>query len=169
MLALIAGSGALPAELARHQPEPPLVCALEGYAPEALAVDIWFRIETLGSLLAMLRERWIDEVCMAGAIRRPQVDPARIDAATMPFVPRLQKAIMSGDDGALRAVIAIFEEAGFAVRGAHEIAPDILPPVGCLTENQPGTQDLDDAARAAGILRAMSVADVGQACVVLRG
>ncbi len=169
MLALIAGSGTLPAELARNQLEAPLVCALEGYAPDGLAVDIWFRIETLGGLLATLKDRGIDEVCMAGAIRRPPVDPARIDAATMPLIPRLQQAIMSGDDAALRAVIGLFEEAGFAVRGAHEIAPDILPPVGCLTESQPGDQDLDDAARAAGILRAMSAADVGQACVVLRG
>ncbi|MFC3616376.1 LpxI family protein [Lutimaribacter marinistellae] len=168
-LALIAGEGALPAEVVRHQSEPPLICGLEGFAPDDLSVDLWFRIETLGTLLRDLKERGVERVCMAGATRRPEVDPSRIDAATMRLVPRLQKAILAGDDGALRAVVEIFEEAGFVVSGAHEIAPAILPPVGCLTEHHPEEQDIDDAARAAGIVRAMSSVDVGQACVVLRG
>jgi molybdenum cofactor synthesis domain-containing protein len=55
---------------------------------------------------------------MAGAIGRPKLDPAMIDAATMPLVPRMMQALGQGDDGALRVVIALFEEAGFALRAA---------------------------------------------------
>ena len=169
MLALIAGTGGLPDEVVAHLPERPLICALEGFEPDNLSPDVVFPLEQLGSFLADLKARGILEICMAGAVRRPTVNPERIDAATMPLVPILQKAIMSGDDGALRAVIGIFEDAGLHVRAAHEIAPDLLPPLGCLTEAQPSEADLADADRAAGILRTMGVADIGQACVVLNG
>ncbi|MDA7964199.1 UDP-2,3-diacylglucosamine diphosphatase LpxI [Ruegeria sp.] len=169
MLALIAGTGVLPDQVVAALPERPLICAMEGFEPDTLTPDLTFPLEQLGSFIAELKARGVTQLCMAGAVRRPKVDPARIDAATMPLVPILQQAIMSGDDGALRAVIGIFEDAGLTVRAAHEIAPDLLPPLGCLTEAQPSEADLGDADRAAGILRAMGVADIGQACVVLKG
>lgn len=128
-----------------------------------------FPLEQLGSFIADLKARSVTEVCMAGAVRRPTIDPSRIDAATMPLVPVLQQALMSGDDGALRAVIGIFENSGLTVRAAHEIAPTLLPQLGCLTEAQPSEADLADADRAAGILRAMGAADIGQACAVSKG
>ncbi len=167
MLALIAGTGALPGEVVANLAERPLVCALEGFSPDSASADITFPLEQLGSFLAELKSRGVTEVCMAGAIRRPKVDPARIDAATMPLVPIIQQAMMSGDDGALRAVIGIFEDAGLSIRAAHEIAPGLLPALGCLTDAQPSEADLGDADRAAGVLRAMGAADIGQACVVL--
>lgn len=169
MLALIAGTGALPDELIARLAERPLICSMEGFLPDNLAPDIKFPLEQLGSFVSELKNRGVTEICMAGAVRRPAIDPKRIDAATMPLVPILQKAMISGDDGALRAVIGIFEDAGMNVRAAHEIAPDILPPLGCLTQAQPSDADLADADRGAGILRSMGAADIGQACAVLKG
>lgn len=168
MLALIAGTGALPGALAVRLDAPPLVCALDGFAPDDLTIDVTFRLETLGTLLAVLRDNGVSQVCMAGAIGRPAIDPAAIDAATMPLVRLIQTAMASGDDGALRAAITIFEQAGMTVSGAHEIAPDLLPAAGCRTSAQPADADRADAARGAAIVAAMSAADIGQACVVQR-
>ncbi len=169
MLALITGDGRLPQVILQSQTERPFVCALEGYSPEGVEPDLVFRIETLGTLLQTLRGKGVTRVCFAGAIRRPPVDPTRIDAATWPLVPALQKAIGGGDDSALRAVIGIFEEAGFAVVGAHEVAPDLLPPAGVMSRRQPDERDKKDAARGAAVLETMSDADLGQACTVLAG
>ncbi|WP_170760564.1 LpxI family protein [Ruegeria lacuscaerulensis] len=169
MLALIAGTGALPNEVVEHLPQRPVVCALEGFVPDTLTADVVFPLEQLGTFIADLQERGVTEICMAGAVRRPAIDPSRIDAATMPLVPVLQRALMSGDDGALRAVIGILENAGLSVRAAHEIAPSLLPQLGCLTDAQPSEGDLADADRATGILHAMGAADIGQACVVSKG
>ncbi|WP_037306931.1 LpxI family protein [Ruegeria halocynthiae] len=169
MLALIAGTGALPNEVAAHLAERPLICAMEGFGPDSLTADIVFPLEQLGTFISDLKARNVTDICMAGAIQRPAIDPSRIDAATMPLVPVLQQAIMSGDDGALRAVIGIFEDAGLTVRAAHEIAPGLLPQLGCLTQAQPSEADLADADRAAGILRNMGAADIGQACAVSQG
>lgn len=168
MFALIAGKGMLPTELVSRVNNAPVVCALEGFAPDTLSVDVSFRLETLGSLIADLKGRGVTQICMAGAIGRPKIDPTAIDPATMPLVPTLQKALGQGDDGALRAVIEIFENAGFSVLAAHQIAPDLLLSAGCETDVQPSVSEKKDAERGAAIVAAMSVADVGQACVILK-
>lgn len=170
MLALIVGQGGLPAAIVEAAGRAAvLVCELQGFAPDGLEPDIRFRIEHLGSLIADLKARGVTEICMAGAIRRPPVDPGQIDAATMPLVPVLMQAIGAGDDGALRAVISIFEQAGLTVRAAHEIAPGLLPPEGCATQAQPDERARVDAARGAAIVAAMGAVDVGQSCAVSGG
>ncbi len=169
MWALIAGAGGLPGALVDAAETKPLVCALEGMGPDTLAVDITFRLERLGTFLADLKARGVEQVCFAGAVRRPAVDPSLIDAATFPLVPIIQKALTSGDDGALRAFIAVFEHAGFALRGAHEIAPDLLVPQGVLTRAQPDDTARQDAERGAQVVGAMAAVDVGQACVIHKG
>ncbi len=167
MLALIAGQGELPHRLAERL-QPGLVCELEAF-PSGLPDALSFRVEKLGSFLKTLRKRGVTEVCFAGAIRRPKVEPSKVDFATMPLVPRMIGAMKQGDDGLLRTVIAVFEEAGMTVRGAHELLPDLLPEAGCPTRAKPAERDEKDAMRAASIVAALGAADVGQACVVARG
>lgn len=166
MLAVIAGSGALPAEVAARAPGRPLICAMAGAEPDMVDPEVTFRFEQLGTFLERLKAADVTEICMAGAVRRPQIDPSAIDAATMPLVPVLQAALAAGDDGALRAVIGIFEQAGFAVRAAHEVAPDLLMAAGVPTKVQPGELDKTDAERGAEIVAAMCAADIGQSCAV---
>ena len=168
MLALIAGQGALPKVLAEAVDERPLIAALARFPPATLVPDITFRIETLGSFLQDLTARGVTGVCFAGALRRHPIEPAEIDAATMPLVPRMAEALQQGDDAALSTVLAFFEEAGFSVKAAHEVLPDLLPPPGHLTEAPPTDSDRADVARAADVLAALSGADVGQGCVVHR-
>lgn len=165
MLALIAGTGALPAVLVARLNKRPLVCAMAGFKPDDLAPDLTFRIENLGMLLEDLRARGVTQVCMAGAVRRPKIEPSAIDPATQTLLPVIMQAMSDGDDGALRAVIGVFEQAGFAVVGAHEIAPDLLMNAGVPTQVQP---DVTAAELALGdtTIEAMGHADQGQACVV---
>ena len=168
MLALIAGTGALPVALVQRLATRPLICAMDGFRP-AVTPDITFRIEHLGSLLADLSARGVAEVCMAGAVRRPTIDSAQIDAATMPLVPRIADAIAQGDDGALRTIISIFEEAGLQVRAAHDIAPDLLPETGVYGPAVVTIDHQKDAVTAEQVLAEMGHADSGQACLVRKG
>lgn len=166
MLALITGRGNLPAQIAAAQSEPPLICALEGFTPDDLEVDILFRLETIGSLLVQLGERGVTDVCLAGSIERPIFNPAFLDEETKPLVPILQAALGDGDDGALRAVMSLFEATGFTLRGAHELAPNLVAPPGVLSEKWPDAQMRADAERGAAVLAALAPLDVGQACIV---
>lgn len=173
MLALIAGTGALPATLyARLAADgvAPLVCMLDGFTPDIAGVTPKsFRLETLGTLLADLKAAGVTEVCFVGAIRRPVIDPTLIDAATLPLVPVLQKALADGDDGALRAVLGLFEAQGFTIKGIDSLMPDLLPAEGLLTGGPLSDQHKADAERAEGILSVMAQADIGQTCVIAQG
>jgi len=173
MLALVAGTGDLPPLLMRRltvQGVAPVVCEMAGFASsiEGDYHRIPFRIETLGTFLATLTSRGVTQVCMAGAMQRPAVDPTAIDVATMPLVPRLMAAMAKGDDGTLREVIALFEEQGFEVVGASDLAPELLPAAGCHTKTQPDDTAADIAAARAALVD-MGQADLGQAVLVRDG
>ncbi len=174
MLVLVAGQGRLPGLLAERldaEGRDHRIAELDGFAMDGRGSRpvISFRIERLGSFLAEIQALGATEVCFAGAVRRPALDPSAIDAATLPLVPRMMAALQAGDDAALRTVMAIFEEAGLRVTAAHEVVPELLPPEGMLTVAEPSDRDRSDAARAAAIAAATGAADVGQACVVAAG
>lgn len=164
---LVAGRGRLPHLLAGAVPGLHLA-ALEGFAPDRLGPVETFRVETLGTFIAGLAARGVRRVCFAGGVRRPDFDPRRVDAATLPLLPRLAAAMGQGDDAGLRVVLALFEEAGIAPVGAHELLPSLLPEAGMLA-GEAGDEVRADAARAAGIVAALGAADVGQSCIVARG
>ncbi|WP_157937632.1 LpxI family protein [Oceaniglobus roseus] len=128
-----------------------------------------YRLETLGSFIATLKETGVTRICFAGAVTRPRVDPAKIDAATWPLVPRIQAALAKGDDGSLRVALAFFEEAGLKVVGVQDLVPELVPAAGAPTRAQPDEQAKKDARRGQSIVAALGAADVGQACVVSRG
>ena len=187
-LAIIAGAGRLPAALSATLGTP-LICALDGFPPEGLVPDLTFRVERLVPFLRSLSDRGIDRVVFAGAVSRPRLDPSLFDAATAQMVPQLLAAMQSGDDATLRAVIAIFEQAGFEVVGVADLAPalflapglygagiavhqitveggDEAPTVHQITVDP---RDQADAARAAAIVAALGAVDVGQGAVVAQG
>ncbi|WP_103333561.1 LpxI family protein [Pseudotabrizicola formosa] len=165
--AIIAGTGRLPAAVAAEL-DAPLICALDGFVPEGLAVDMVFRVERLVPFFHALEEAGVTRVTFAGAVQRPRLDPALFDAGTAQLVPRLMAAMAQGDDATLRAVIGLFEDAGFAVVGTAELAPGLVPGAGVLC-GMIGPQDEADATRAAAIVAALGAVDVGQGCVVAQG
>jgi UDP-2,3-diacylglucosamine hydrolase len=166
--AIIAGSGALPAVLAASMAEAPLVAAMDGFAPEGLTADLRFRVERLVPFLRALARDGIGQVVFAGAVTRPRLDPALLDEGTAALLPRLMSAMARGDDAALRVVIDLFEEFGFAVAGVDTVAPSLLPGPGVLA-GEPTPRDQTDAARAADIVAALGRVDVGQGAVVAQG
>lgn len=174
MLALIAGQGGLPNVLAKAASEAndrPLICEMRGFPSDVSGEydRLPFRIEQLGSFIAELRTRGVKRLCMAGAVKRPPIDPSKIDTATLPLVPRIQRAIAMGDDGALREVIAIFEEAGLEILAAHDLVPSLLPASGFPTVKQPDAETQADAVAGEVTVAAMGAMDSGQACLVKSG
>lgn len=166
MLALVSGLGVLPRHIFLAQSVAPLVCVLEGCAPDDLDADITFRLEHIGTLVAELKSRGVTEVCFCGGIQRPPFETSAIDPATKPFVSVLSEALKLGDDRALRAVIGLFEQQGFQIRAAHDLATDLLAPQGVLSRAEPDDRMRKDVDRAEAVLSALARFDVGQGCVV---
>jgi UDP-2,3-diacylglucosamine hydrolase len=165
--AIIAGAGGLPAALAAVM-DAPFVAAMHGFAPVGLTPDVVFRVERLVPFLDDLSNRGVTKVVFAGAVTRPRLDPALIDAATAQMVPALMHAMAQGDDATLRAVVAIFEDAGLQVVGVGDVAPVLVPGAGVLC-GVPSDRDARDADRAAVIVDALGAVDVGQGAVVSGG
>jgi DUF1009 family protein len=163
--AILAGSGALPGLLLEAGAA--RVVAFEGVRLDVTAEDpIPARFERLGALFEALVAAGVREVCFAGAMGRPPLDPTALDAVTTALAPRLMRAMGQGDDALLRDVAAIFEERGFEVVPAHVLRPDLLAEAGCLAGGPLPTQDV---ARARAVLEVLAPLDVGQAAVVGRG
>lgn len=168
-LAILAGDGALPAILAAAADDPVFVTfSNDTYIPKG-CVLILARFEQFGALFSDLRNAGVTSVVMAGGMARPELDVSAFDAETTALFPRLAAAMSQGDDGLLRQIIEIFEEQGFEVRGAADIAANLTASVGVLAGPEPEAQDLEDAAKARTLLAALAPHDVGQGVVVAGG
>ena len=130
--ALIAGRGALPGALVAAMQARPLICALDGFAPDGVTADQTFRIERIAIFLQWLADQDISRVVFAGAVQRPRLDPSLMDPQSAQILPALMAAFHAGDDATLRAVVGLFEDAGLTVVGVADIAPALVPGTGIL-------------------------------------
>ena len=165
--AIIAGVGALPGVVFAADPSA-IVVTLAGVPSEIPkgAQVVEARFEQLGKLFTDLNSARVTEVVLAGAMTRPDLDPALFDGLTAGLAPSLVAAMGRGDDALLRLVIATIEEQKFSVIGAHQAVPELLAGAGLIAGPEPGRLLLADARKAAAILRALGPLDVGQAAVV---
>lgn len=163
MRAILAGMGALPGLLLEAGP-----AQVVRFAGMSVAVEptIEARFEQLGKLFDDLRDADVTEVCLAGAMSRPALDPVAFDPFTAAKMPVLMQAMGQGDDALLRAIIGVIEEAGYTVVAAHTIRPDLVAPAGVLAGEAVGASD---AARARAVLDALGPLDVGQGAVAAKG
>lgn len=168
-LAIIAGEGRLPAEIASACTAAPLICALDDSQPAGLVVDRRFRFERLSPFLRALAEDGVTSVVMAGAVQRRSLDPALFDQVTASLMPDILAAMAQGDDAVLRAIIAVIEDHGLRVRGVADVAPALLAAAGVLGTRAPDAGEQADAARATSLLDMLAPADIGQGCVVAEG
>ncbi|WP_339852454.1 LpxI family protein [Roseovarius nubinhibens] len=165
-LAILACGGALPVRLAEAHPEAHIY-TLKG-VPSALNGEA-HQLEKIGSLFHAMKSAGVTRMVFAGHLARPAINPAECDAQMMSIAPRIMQALPKGDDALLREVIAIFEEQGFAVVGAHELLPELLVESGLALGPAPSKAEEADVARAIEILSHMSPLDIGQGCVVAGG
>jgi DUF1009 family protein len=82
------------------------------------------------------------------------------------MLPRIVRAYRGGDDHLISGVARIFEDYGFRIVGAHEVAPEILMPEGPIGSRRPSERDHADIARALALLSATGSFDMGQAAIV---
>lgn len=175
-MAIVAGSGALPVEVAQtlvrlgHQP---FVILLEG---EARAEDFGgcetttMALEEFCDFVAVLRGAGASHMIFAGGVaRRPSLSRMKWRLGMLRLVPRIAQALSRGDDGLLRAVLDYFEASGFRVLGAHEIVPDLLAPEQVLTRRSPSKRDERDMAAAFKAAVMIGDLDIGQAAIAIGG
>ena len=170
----MAGGGSLPVELAswrRRAGLPLFVVRLRGFADPALQAfeGAEVGIAELGRCFDTLTRAGCDTVCFAGNVSRPDFSALKPDLRGLAALPGAIAAARSGDDALLRYLLQQFEDEGFKVVGAHEVAGEMLlapGPAGALT---PSEEDAADLARAFEVAGAVGSLDIGQGVVVCDG
>ena len=171
---IIAGGGSLPQKLidaCKRGQRDFFVLALQGQADKNLVNDVphrWVRIGATDEAISILKAEHVDEVVMAGSVRRPGLMEMKPDWRTVQVFARLGLSAL-GDDVLLRAVAGELEKDGFKLIGAHEIEPSLITPEGLLTKKAPSAENNADLTYGIKVIKTLGQLDVGQAAVVQQG
>ena len=171
-LAMICGGGTLPlavADSVAARGRKVLLFPLRGFAePRDFAGrdPHWVHLGQFGTVARVARAKGCRDIVVLGSVVRPSVWQLRPDFFTLKVLSQVVKAFRGGDNHLLSSVGRIIEQHGFRMRGAHEVAPEILVPEGVLGRTQPTARARADIDVGLGYLRAAGPFDVGQAVVV---
>jgi len=173
-LGIVAGGGVLPGFIARtcrDQGREVFIIALEQQAdPDVVSPwpHAWVRMGAPGTAIGHLREAGVQEIVLAGPVRRPSLAELRPDGRALRFLAR--GALARGDDGLLSTVVRVLEEEeGFRIVSVQDIIGGILAHAGTFGRLVPSEADLADIERGRVVLAALGAVDVGQAVVVQAG
>ena len=175
-IAIIAGNGRLPvyvAEAARRAGKEPFIIQLEGEAENDWAgyPHVTAPLGAFAPVVSNLRKRGIEKVVLSGGVRtRPEFLSLRPTLRVIAALPSVWRKLKSGgDDKVLRMVISLFEQHGFQIVGAQEIAGDLLVTKGPLGRVMPDDAALRDITAACAAARMLGALDVGQGAVSVGG
>jgi DUF1009 family protein len=155
---VICGGGALPfavADAVGKRGRRVVLFAIRGWAdPQRVAAypHHWASFGQFGWFCRVAQREGCRDVVLIGSVVRPAIWKIRPDFKTLRLLPRIVGLLRGGDNRSLKGVAAIFEEHGFRLVGAHEIAPDILMPEGPLGRERPTAGDQADIATALALL-----------------
>ncbi|WP_119458645.1 UDP-2,3-diacylglucosamine diphosphatase LpxI domain-containing protein [Rhodospirillaceae bacterium SYSU D60014] len=174
-LGILAGGGALPLRLiaaCRAVGRDVFVLAFDGQTDRATVADVphaWVRLGAAGRAIELLRAAGVEELVMAGGIRRPSLAMLRPDQRAARFLAKAGGRLFS-DDGLLKAIIDILErEEGFRVVEARSLLTSLTVGRGPLGQRRPSPEDERDIAWGVEVARQLGRLDIGQAVVVCDG
>jgi DUF1009 family protein len=168
-LGLIAGSGALPLQVAKAQNGAVFVVALQGEAEQSLH-QYPHIISPIGCMKAAadaLLAAGCTEMVIIGGIQRPNMEELEFDEGGQWFLEQVMSGAHEGDDQLLKVIIAYFEMRGLTVCPAQHYIGDQTGKAGPQTghDHSAHQSDIDRAIEVAGV---MGVQDIGQSVAVGR-
>lgn len=177
IVALIAGGGSLPVDLANRMTETGQRAVILPIRGEASAEESFgglpcepIALEELGSLMTRLKRLKITHVLMAGTVgRRPNVAAMRPHIGLIRALIDVATALFRGDDSLLRAVVGHIEKHGVHVISAQDIMPDLLAEKGLIAGPKPAKRDHADMAAGYAAAKAIGSLDIGQAAIAIGG
>jgi UDP-2,3-diacylglucosamine hydrolase len=171
-VAIICGGGTLPfavADAALRQGRHVVLLGIKGWADPARVARYrhhWIALGQFGRGRRLAAAEGCRQVAFIGSVIRPALHEIRLDWPTIRLLPRIARLYRGGDDQLLSGIGRIFQEHGFVLIGAHELATDIVVPCGPVGRLAPTPEDDADIATGLAVLSALGRFDIGQAVVV---
>lgn len=175
LVAIIAGHGALPREIAEARATAGLPYMLIIFPS---CFEEWMgahphqhhEFERAGALFRALKAARAEHIVFAGAMNRPKLRPWRADWKAVGMLAKAARLLGKGDDAMLRGFAGIFEAEGLQMLGPVDIlGGELLVKPGLFTGPDLKAADKADAARAAAIVASLGPLDVGQGAIVAGG
>jgi DUF1009 family protein len=174
-VAIICGGGSLPfavADAVLRRGRRAVLFPIRGFGDPAAVERYphhWIALGQFGRMCRLASAERCRDVVFIGNLIRPSLHEIRLDWRTIRLMPRIVRLYRGGDDRLLSGIGRIFEEHGFRLLGAHEVAPEILVPEGSMGKRAPSEGDRADIATGLAVLAAMGPFDIGQAAVIAAG
>jgi DUF1009 family protein len=172
-LAIICGGGSLPfavADAVQRRGRRVVLFAVRGWAdPKRVEgyPHYWTVLGRYGWFRRVTGREGCRDVVFIGSMVRPALSQLRFDLGTLRVLPTIMGALRGGGDNhMLSGFTRMIERDGFRLRGAHEVAPEILVPEGVLGHRTPTKCENADIVCGLGLIHAIGAFDVGQAVVV---
>jgi len=173
-LGILAGGGELPKRLVDMCSKTGRECfvvTFEGQSQDDSfdgTPDISLPIGSAGKIIEALRQANVEEIVMAGRIRRPPFTKMKPDAYAVKFIARIGRRML-GDNSLLSAIGDELESEGFRVVGVHELLDDLTAPIGVIGSVEPSEDDLRDIECGRIAARKLGATDIGQGVIVRAG
>ncbi len=173
-LGIIAGRGPLPCVLAASAAArglPLHIVAIRGEAREEIEgfPHTWIKWGEIGKMFAALDNNGCGDLVIIGGVDRPDLTNVRFDLGALRTLPFLLSLGKGGDDHVLSRIVRFFEDKGYRVHGAGDVAPELLAGAGTLGDKAPSAEARADIGMGFDVVRALGRFDVGQAAVVVKG
>jgi DUF1009 family protein len=173
-LAIIAGGGTLPCAVAEAAVTAGRTVHIVGIRGEAEAAierfpHTWVKWGEVGKLFASLEDHDCRDLVIIGGVTRPDLANIKFDMGAITHLPRLLRLGLGGDDSVLAALVRFFEDKGYRVQSAADVAPDLVAGEGTLGAKTPSAADRADIDAAFNVVEALGRLDVGQAAIVANG
>jgi UDP-2,3-diacylglucosamine hydrolase len=173
-LGIIAGRGPLPSVVAASAAArglPLHIVAIRGETREDIErfPHTWIKWGEIGKMFSALDKNGCGDLVIIGGVNRPDLGNVKFDLGALKTLPFLLSLGKGGDDHVLSRIVRFFENKGYRVHGAGDVAPELLAGVGRLGDKAPSVEEKADVDMAFDVVRALGRFDVGQAAVVVKG
>lgn len=173
-LGIIAGAGDLPERIVaacRDQGRPYFVLALDGQGDAERFGDAprdSIRLGEVGKGLEILRQHDVEELVMAGKVKRPSISQLRPDGWSAKFIAKAGTAFF-GNDSLMSALAKAIEAEGFRIVAPETVLTDLIAEAGQYSAAEPDETARSDIARAFEVARLAAAEDFGQGAIVQQG
>lgn len=170
-LGIVAGSGQLPQDVVAYcvqHNRPYFIIAYEDFTdPTWVAAHphAYVTLGHMGRAIELLKENGVQQLVLAGAIKRPSLKQLKPDLLTAKWVAEASLTIF-GDDSLLRFIIKKLEECGLEVMDARAfLGQEALATQGSMGAALPD-EDLPFIRKGVEICKTLGACDVGQALIM---
>ena len=173
-LGIIAGGGTLPGRIADTHAGAGggvFMIAFEGITPQETVEGrdhAWVRLGRIQDAMDAMRSAGVEDVVMAGPIKRPALSSLDLDGRGARLLFRAGRKAF-GDDGLLSTIVAEIETDGFKVVAVDDILGGVLAREGLIAGPEPDPVAKADIRRGTGVLKHLGPVDVGQGIAVQEG